>query len=49
MVTIIRLIKDGKVIEETDDLHKMHELLIINDKDVKEIVVTIRKYRDGQQ
>lgn len=45
MVTIIRLIKDGKVIEETDDLHKMHELLIINDKDVKEIVVSVAKYR----
>ncbi len=45
MVTIIRLIKDGKVVEETDDLHKMHELLIINDKDVKEIVVSVAKYR----
>jgi hypothetical protein len=39
------LIKDGKVVEETDDLHKMHELLIINDKDVKEIVVSVAKYR----
>ena len=47
MVTIIRLIKDGKVIEETDDLHKMHEQLIIYDKDVKEIVVSIRKYKYG--
>ena len=47
MVTIIRLIKDGKVIEETEDLHKMHEQLIIHDKDVKEIVITIRKYKDG--
>ena len=45
MVTIIRLIKDGKVIEETDDLHKMHEQLIIHDKDVKEIVVTVRKHK----
>tara|TARA_B100001094_G_scaffold60707_1_gene56324 strand:- start:821 stop:958 length:138 start_codon:yes stop_codon:yes gene_type:complete len=45
VVTIIRLIKDGKVVEETDDLHKMHELLIINDKDVKEIVVSVAKYR----
>ena len=45
MVTIIRLIKDGKVIEETDDLHKMHELLISNDKNVKEIVVSVAKYR----
>jgi len=45
VVTIIRLIKDGKVIEETEDLHKMHELLIINDKDVKEIVVTVHKHK----
>ena len=45
MVTIIRLIKDGKVIEETEDLHKMHEQLIINDKDVKEIVITVRKHK----
>ncbi len=45
MVTIIRLIKDGKVIEETDDLHKMHEQLIIHDKDVKEIVITVRKHK----
>ena len=28
MVRIIRLIRDGKVVEETDDLHKMHEQLI---------------------
>tara|TARA_R100001510_G_scaffold54302_1_gene56855 strand:- start:140 stop:277 length:138 start_codon:yes stop_codon:yes gene_type:complete len=45
VVTIIRLIKDGEVIEETEDLHHMHELLVINDKDVKEIVVTVAKHR----
>ena len=45
MVTIIRLIKDGKVIDETEDLHHMHELLVIHDKDVKEIVVTVAKHR----
>ncbi len=45
MVTIIRLIKDGKVIDETEDLQYMHELLVINDKDVKEIVVTVAKHK----
>ena len=45
MVTIIRLIKDGHVLEETEDLHHMHELLVINDKVVKEIVVTVAKHR----
>jgi len=43
VVIIIRLIKDGKVIEETRDLHYIHEQLVIHDKDVKEIVVTVRK------
>ena len=45
MVTIIRLIKDGKVVFETEDLHHMHEELVIRDKDVKEIVVTVAKHR----
>ncbi len=45
MVSIIRLIKDGKVVLETEDLHYMHELLVINDKDVKEIVVTVAKHK----
>ena len=45
MVTIIRLIKDGRTVLETEDLHHLHEELIIRDKDVKEIVITIRKYK----
>ena len=45
MVTIIRLIKDGKVIEETRDLHYIHEQLVIHDKDVKDIVITIAKHK----
>ena len=45
MVTIIRLIKDGKIILETDNLQHMHEELIIRDRDVKKIVVTIAKYK----
>ena len=45
MVAIIRLIKDGKTVFETEDLHHLHEELIIRDKDVKEIVVTERKHK----
>ena len=43
MVTIIRLIKNGRTVLETEDLHHMHEELVIRDRDVKEIVVTVRK------
>jgi len=45
VVTIIRLIKDGRTVLETEDLHHMHEELIIRDRDVKEIVVTVAKHR----
>ena len=45
MVTIIRLIKNGRTVLETEDLHHLHEELIIRDKEVKEIVVTVRKHK----
>jgi len=45
VVVIIRLIKDGKTVLETEDLHYLHEELIIRDRDVKEIVVTVRKHK----
>ena len=45
MVAIIRLIKDGKTVLETEDLHHMHEELVIRDRDVKEIVETVAKHR----
>ena len=45
MVTIIRLIKDGRTVLETDDLHHIHEQLIIRDRDVKEVVITVRKHK----
>ena len=45
MVTIIRLIKNGRTVLETKDLHRVHEELIIRDKEVKEIVVTVRKHK----
>ena len=39
------MIKDGRVLFETEDLHYVHEELIIRDRDVKEIVVTVAKHR----
>ena len=45
MVTIIRLIKNGKTVLMTEDLHRLHEELIIRDRDVKEVVVTVRKHK----
>jgi len=45
VVTIIRLIKDGRTVLETEDLHHMHEELVIRDRDVKMIVVTVAKHR----
>jgi hypothetical protein len=45
MVSIIRIIKDGEVIEESDNIHVIGEKLIIHDKAVKEIVISISKYK----
>ena len=45
MVAIIRLIKNGRTVLETEDLHHLHEQLIIRDREVKEIVVTVRKHK----
>ena len=45
MVAIIRLIKDGRVLEESDNLHHIHELLIVYDKDVKDVVITVAKHK----
>ena len=42
MVTsMIRIVKDGKVIFETDQIQHITEELILHDYDVKEIVVNI--------
>ena len=48
MVSIIRIIKDGKVIEESENVQKIGEKLIIHDKAVKEIVISILKYKHEQ-
>jgi len=45
VVAIIRLIKNGRTVLETEDLHHLHEQLIIRDREVKEIVVTIAKHK----
>ena len=45
MVNILRIIKDGKVIDESDNLHYIYERLIIYDKKVKEVVIRVLKYK----
>ena len=38
---MIRIVKNGKVIYETDDLYKAGDEVLFHDYDVKEIVVNI--------
>tara|TARA_R110002073_G_scaffold245321_1_gene407939 strand:- start:424 stop:576 length:153 start_codon:yes stop_codon:yes gene_type:complete len=38
---MIRIIKDGKVVYETDNLYKVGDEILFHDYDVKEIVVNI--------
>ena len=40
---MIRIVKDDKVIYETDDLHKVGDEILFHDYDVKEIVVNINR------
>ena len=49
MVGIIRIIRDGEVLEETEDLQYIHEKLIIYDKEVKEVLVSVAKYKYERQ
>ena len=38
---MIRIVKDGKVIYETDDLYKAGDEVLFHDYNIKEIVVNI--------
>ena len=49
MVDIIRIIKDGEVLEETEDLQYIYEKLIVYDKEVKEVLVRVGKYKYERQ
>ena len=49
MVDIIRIIRDGEVLEETEDLQSIYEKLIIYDKEVKEVLVRVAKYKYERQ
>ena len=40
---MIRIVKNGKVIYETDDLYKAGDEVLFHDYDVKEIVVNINR------
>ena len=45
MVIIIRIIKDGEVLEESESLQYIHERLIVLDKETKYIEITVDKYK----
>tara|TARA_R110000824_G_scaffold133552_1_gene296327 strand:- start:1003 stop:1146 length:144 start_codon:yes stop_codon:yes gene_type:complete len=45
LVIIIRIIKDGEVLEETENLQYIHEKLHLYDKKVKEVVISVLKYK----
>tara|TARA_R110002020_G_scaffold42665_1_gene124689 strand:- start:941 stop:1078 length:138 start_codon:yes stop_codon:yes gene_type:complete len=45
MVSIIRIIKDGEVIDESDNLHYIYERLIIYDKKVKDLEIRVAKHK----
>tara|TARA_R100000808_G_C2134441_1_gene142979 strand:- start:944 stop:1087 length:144 start_codon:yes stop_codon:yes gene_type:complete len=45
LVGIIRIIKDGEVLEESENLQYIHEKLLWYDKNVKELEITVLKYK----
>ena len=45
LVVIIRIIRDGDVVEESESLQHIHEKLIILDEETKYIEITIAKYK----
>ena len=45
MVDIIRIIRGGEVLEETEDLQEIYEKLVWYDKEVKEVLVQVAKYK----
>jgi len=49
VVDIIRIIRGGEVLDETEDLQYIHEKLIIYDKEVKEVLVSVAKYKYERQ
>jgi hypothetical protein len=49
VVDIIRIIRAGEVLEETEDLQYIHEKLVWYDKEVKEVLVRVAKYKYERQ
>jgi hypothetical protein len=45
VVDIIRIIKDGEVLDETEDLQEIHEKLHLYDKYIKEVLVRVAKHK----
>ena len=49
MVDIIRIIRAGEVLDETENLQEIYEKLIIYDKKVKEVLVRVAKHKYERQ
>jgi len=45
LVIVLRIIKDGKVVEESESLPIIAERLVWHDRKVKEIVIRVAKYK----
>ena len=45
LVSIIRIIKDGEILEESESLQKIGEKLIILDEKTKYIEIKVAKYK----
>ena len=49
MVDIIRIIKDGEVLEETENLQIIYEKLVWHDRKVKEVEIRVAKHQYERQ
>jgi len=45
LVSILRIIRDGEVLDESDNLHEIYEKLIIYDKKVKELDIRVAHHK----
>jgi|TARA_R110002073_G_scaffold223687_1_gene383895 hypothetical protein len=45
LVIGLRIIKDGEVLEESDNLHVIYERLLWYDRKVKDIEIRVAKYK----
>jgi hypothetical protein len=45
LVIGFRIIRDGEVLEESANLHEIHERLVWYDRKVKELVIRVAEYK----